>query len=662
MAWINFGNGLTQIDLVNNKFRIVGSKSGEYFNVVSSEELEGFVQLNPSSPQSGEINLINGSDEIAIGGGGINYVDGSGLNFTSGLTYYNSGLHVFRDLSNNDILKIQNGNVESLTKLKATSIDITTTPTTDATPANILTWDATTKEVKKVDASSYQKNIKIINPEDYGIIGDGSTDNTLAMNAMFDDIATKGNEVRFPSGNFLVSDSVIVKYRTVISGANGTVITQTSPDKTLFFVDDDLVKFQGLTLDNSSAVVTAGSGIEFNKSDQSQLDGMFIKHFYKNVNIINGSSWFITNSVLFDPVLYNLQIQDLANPDAGDAFISNSFFWAGKYENSTHIYQRSGGGLKLINNKFNKTFPYQPLYALDLYMDGATSIILAQNNSFESFQTTGVRVRVDTGLIFRNVLISNNQFSSYTADAKTFIEVDGSNGTIGNVAIQGNDLFASNSTVPLIKVNTVVNSSIGGNVSNIDNISEILNSTNNGYNISESARIEGKNTNPSVSVKNTGTSGFPLFQLNDARSGGQVYNIENGRGLGRFSIRDNIDERLTILNGKVGIKNTNPQSDLDVIGSIRASTNDETPTAVLRNSDLPFENYLASGTGASTTITIPHGLTGITATSKVIVQPLNAASAGVTFATIGSINIVINYTIAPAAGTNNLNYSVLIKK
>lgn len=101
---------------------------------------------------------------------------------------------------------------------------------------------------------------------------------------------------------------------------------------------------------------------------------------------------------------------------------------------------------------------------------------------------------------------------------------------------------------------------------------------------------------------------------------------------------------------------------LQVTGSITATANSGAPTAVVRNSDIPFENYLASGTGASTTITIPHGLTGITAASKVIVQPLNSASAGVTFATIGSVNIVINYTIAPAAGTNNLNYSILIKK
>lgn len=78
-------------------------------------------------------------------------------------------------------------------------------------------------------------------------------------------------------------------------------------------------------------------------------------------------------------------------------------------------------------------------------------------------------------------------------------------------------------------------------------------------------------------------------------------------------------------------------------------------------SDIPvFANYLASGTGAATTITIPHGLSNITTNSKVIVQPLNAASAGVSYATIGTTNVSITYTVAPANGTNNLNYSILI--
>lgn len=71
--------------------------------------------------------------------------------------------------------------------------------------------------------------------------------------------------------------------------------------------------------------------------------------------------------------------------------------------------------------------------------------------------------------------------------------------------------------------------------------------------------------------------------------------------------------------------------------------------------------FIASGTGSSTTINIPHGLPGISASSDVIVQPKNAASAGVSYATITSTNIVITYTVAPVAGTNNLSYAILIR-
>lgn len=69
----------------------------------------------------------------------------------------------------------------------------------------------------------------------------------------------------------------------------------------------------------------------------------------------------------------------------------------------------------------------------------------------------------------------------------------------------------------------------------------------------------------------------------------------------------------------------------------------------------------ASGNGSSTTISIAHGLTGISATSKVIVQPINAASAGISYITSDATNINIVYTVAPASGTNNLTYNFSIK-
>lgn len=71
--------------------------------------------------------------------------------------------------------------------------------------------------------------------------------------------------------------------------------------------------------------------------------------------------------------------------------------------------------------------------------------------------------------------------------------------------------------------------------------------------------------------------------------------------------------------------------------------------------------YTASGDGTATTITVPHGLTGITANSLVWVTPKNAASGGYAYATADATNVSISYTSAPPSGSGNLSYDIIIK-
>lgn len=69
----------------------------------------------------------------------------------------------------------------------------------------------------------------------------------------------------------------------------------------------------------------------------------------------------------------------------------------------------------------------------------------------------------------------------------------------------------------------------------------------------------------------------------------------------------------------------------------------------------------ASGNGSATTISIAHGMTGVTTASWVSATANNAASAGIQYVTVDATNINIFYTVAPASGTNNLLYSIEIK-
>jgi len=68
-----------------------------------------------------------------------------------------------------------------------------------------------------------------------------------------------------------------------------------------------------------------------------------------------------------------------------------------------------------------------------------------------------------------------------------------------------------------------------------------------------------------------------------------------------------------------------------------------------------------SGTGAATTISFAHGVSGVTSVNSVIVTPNNAAAAGLIYVTLDATNVNVVYSVAPASGTNNLAYSVSIK-
>ena len=162
------------------------------------------VQLNPSSPQSGDVsvdgniitNNLTANNSIsapfysiqengtmqAEAGSRYNFRDRANYNVgdyrfyldTDGkLKFYRVGFTPTFPLLPDGIIAFD-GN-----KIEAGGIKLLTTPETDATPANILTWDATTKEVKKVGVDVTG--------------GLASFDNAASKEAVFKDYILKEN-------------------------------------------------------------------------------------------------------------------------------------------------------------------------------------------------------------------------------------------------------------------------------------------------------------------------------------------------------------------------------------------------------------------------------------------------------------------------------------
>lgn len=104
---------------------------------------------------------------------------------------------------------------------------------------------------------------------------------------------------------------------------------------------------------------------------------------------------------------------------------------------------------------------------------------------------------------------------------------------------------------------------------------------------------------------------------------------------------------------------TNPS-----IGAATATTaTAKTNTTQVATTAFAAKQFTAtgSGTGSATSITVAHGVSGVTNANSVIVSANNAAASGISYCTLDATNVTIVYAVAPASGTNNLAYSISIK-
>ncbi|MDA2378790.1 glycosyl hydrolase family 28-related protein [Bacillus cereus] len=67
------------------------------------------------------------------------------------------------------------------------------------------------------------KHFKTYNVQKYDIIGDGNTDNTQAIQTLFDTINTDNATVQFPKGTYIISAPIVITRPVTIIGENATL-------------------------------------------------------------------------------------------------------------------------------------------------------------------------------------------------------------------------------------------------------------------------------------------------------------------------------------------------------------------------------------------------------------------------------------------------------
>lgn len=182
-----------------------------------------------------------------------------------------------------------------------------------------------------------------VNPKDYGAKGDGSTDDTAAINKMMSRI--DGNAwVLFPPGTFIVSDEIeIPSSNMLISGAGTATVIKTiggiSPTvKQIFKIQNKSnIMVKDLVFDGNGSEQTDSKNTFLVWVDQSEnidINNCTFREGYGDMLVINNSRSCFVESNVFDKT-YSSPTRDFMGclvytelPEWADAqvIISNNFF------------------------------------------------------------------------------------------------------------------------------------------------------------------------------------------------------------------------------------------------------------------------------------------------------------------------------------------------
>jgi len=348
-----------------------------------------------------------------------------------------------------------------------TEVNANITATAAKVPTSrILTIDGVAYDLSAdrswVTSGGVDKFPNIYNVTSYSLVGDGTTDNTAALDALVI-LAPAGSWLYFPIGTYLFGSTVnINKTLHLIGDGRHSALTMAA-DSTLisYTAVTDYLQIRNLQIYNSKAGTPTSSsiGLKANIAHGWRVENFLIVGFYTNIHMTDvwNDSWiglyclgwvdtgmFRTNSGIY--------------VDAGDAAIANSWFVPATYNSNYSILQFNGGGTKITNTKFNyDPAGFQAQYHYYFQGTGTTVDLMISNCSFENYGAAAIVVGVTGVGAFKEVCITGNDIgAAFGGDAEGIV-ITG----VNVVTITGNTLAASGSgTKNAIVLNDCLNCTV----------------------------------------------------------------------------------------------------------------------------------------------------------------------------------------------------------
>ena len=320
-------------------------------------------------------------------------------------------------------------------------------------------------QVKSADSKCWLANFQSgpIDVREWGAKGDGSTDNTSAMNAAH----ATGAVILYPAGtwNFTTLNS-IAQGGIVGLGRTATVLHSTDTTSANLIVFNaastpPIFKDFALTAPSSGSLPTktGGACIQLNPAsgeiDYAHFDNVTIAYCPINVDFVAAAYWTINNSEFLGYNTAGIQVANTNNTDSGDSAVQGSLFntpgTAG-----VAILWKSSGGLKVIGNKL---LGGNVGFGMQFNGTANTSDILLIGNSIENMNSQAIALSRTSGTFnVSNVVIVGNQM----AVEPTCLQTDASN-FLNELTYTGNTCNLSSGAGYGVNLATVTNFTIAGN-------------------------------------------------------------------------------------------------------------------------------------------------------------------------------------------------------
>lgn len=303
----------------------------------------------------------------------------------------------------------------------------------------------------------------------YGAVGDGTTDDTSAVNAAIAALVAAGRGVLyFPAGTYKTTaalTSISVPAKVMGDGMEATIITSTSATAVVFTGTAPGIEFRDFKLDNTSgSTPTAGAGIKMDGAGVflTRIDNVQVRDFYDGIYFDDGYVYAVTRTYVYNAVRYGIVSRNVTTPDAGDSVISDCVISAGVRTGSGSAALRieSSGGLKVIGNKINGSGSDRYVNGIEVAAAATTTILLIEGNSIENVSGDGIHAATSGGT-WDHIVVDGNQVGLYANTTGHAIAISGMSEVIvtSNVFRQ-----TGGGSAAAITFTSVDNAYVGGNV------------------------------------------------------------------------------------------------------------------------------------------------------------------------------------------------------